>query len=121
MNIEYGNAHSFHRDNFLTFAEWDPHRGMREYEFLLKRTNKPVKERPPRRERGNIYMLIGLLVGGIIGSVSGSIIGVHYFSSVGFWLGVIGGFIIGGIIGALTGSLIGSLIREHQQKKPKPF
>ena len=53
-------------------------------------------EKPPRRERGDIYVILGTIIGMIIGGVMGSLSNVLVFSLI-----ILGGGIIGAIIGNL--------------------
>ena len=114
MNIGYSHANSFHRRNYLTFAEWYPvDQRQREYERLLEQRKMRNKEEPPGKKPRDIYVVIGLIVGGTIGAILVAVIGFLYFGPVGFCVGFVGGAIIGGIVGALAGSLI----RKRREKR----
>jgi MFS family permease len=72
-------------------------------EQMLKYGRKPDQGGPPKRERGDIYIMIGAIVGIIVGGVVGVFVVSPY---IGFTLGFLGGIIVGGTAGATIGSLI---------------
>lgn len=72
-------------------------------EEMIKKYGKHDPLEPPKKERGDIYIILGAITGAIIGGVLGS-----------FWnlLTIFAGIIIVAIIGAT----IGNFIKKHQRK-----
>ena len=124
MNIEYINGNSYCGGISLIFIWGDPGAFKRasEAEMMLRLRRKHDPARPPKRERGDKYVIIGTIVGLIVGGVAGAIVGSHYFGFVG---GVLVGLFAGIIVGGIIGATIGSLIRKRRQKtktnSQKPF
>jgi len=123
MNIEYSNGNSYCGGNSLVFIWGDPGAFKRasEMDMMLKLRSKHAPGGPPKRERGDIYILIGTIVGIIVGGAAGAIVSSHYFGSAGFFLGLLGGVIAGGIIGATIGSFIKKRRGKTKTKEQKPF
>jgi len=115
MNIEYNNANNYHRGDSVTFIIWgDPNIGRKVYdaEMRWRQRSEYDPERPPRREPGDKYIIIGTIVGMIVGGALGAIIGNHYLGTIVSFFCAAGGFIVGGIIGATAGNLI----KKRRQK-----
>jgi MFS family permease len=107
MNIMYAGGSV--KNNSVSFA-WisDPFHKQKEFEDdmrkIFRSDNDP--ERPPKREPGDKYILIGAIIGLIIGGILGAVIGWLFFSIAGVLLGIILGFIIGGVAGVYIGDAI---------------
>ena len=123
MSIEYSNGNSYCGGNSLIFIWGDPGAFKRatEAEMRLRLRSEHDPERPPRREPGDIYIVIGTIAGIIIGGAAGAIGGSHYFGLAGFFFGLVGGVIIGGIIGVSIGSYIKKRREKAKTKAQKPF
>lgn len=109
MKTEYGMANNLHGDNpAISFFLIDPFARQREHDMQMRLTYRTENdpERPPEREPGDKYILIGAISGLIIGGTAGGIVGVLYFGITGIIMCIIIGFITGGIIGVLTGDSI---------------
>jgi outer membrane lipoprotein SlyB len=72
-------------------------------EEVIKKYGKQDPLEPPKRERGDIYIILGAITGAIIGGVLGSF---------GNLLTLFIGIIIGAIIGATAGYFIKKYIRQ---------
>lgn len=100
---------SSYKNNSVSLA-WisDPFHKQKEFESDMRKIfssdNDP--EKPPRRQPGDKYILIGAIVGLIIGGVLGAFIGWFLFNIAGVLLGIILGLIIGGVAGAYIGEAI---------------
>lgn len=119
MNTEYSSTNSYHRDDSVTFI-WtgDPQAGQKLYEAeIIHRYGKHDPAKPPRREYGDIYILIGTILGMIVGGILAAIISYHYLGFIGIFLITIVGVIVGGIIGATIGNFVKKWRRKIRDKK----
>ena len=97
-------------DNSIVFIYYNPmdmESRRVEAELQLQNRGKNDPERPPRPERGDFYIIIGLVVGAVTGVILGSFVG---------FLGFIGGAIVGGIIGATIGGAIKKYLQKRKNK-----
>lgn len=95
MNIEYGNPLM---KNTLNFYMGDPNAFSKSHDAeMINKFGRHDPLKPPRKERGDIYIILGTIIGGFIGIISGS-----------FWnvFTLFAGLIIGAIIGATAGNFI---------------
>ena len=117
MLIDYCVCSSYQREDSMTFfLPSDPFRKVYEAETMYKYgRHDPAK--PPMRERGDIYIILGALVGLIIGGVVAAIISYNYLGIVGIFLSIAGGAIAGGIIGATAGNFIKKWRRKVRERK----
>ena len=116
MTIRCSMANNLHRDKpAISFFLIDPFARQREHDqqMRLKYRSENDPERPPEREPGDKYILIGAVVGLITGGTAGAIVGVLYSGVTGIFLGVTIGSITGGIIGVI----IGDSIKKRRQRK----
>ena len=119
MYIEYCTINSYHRDDSVSFL-WtsDPFAGKRAYEAeIINKYGKHDPTKPPIRERGDIYILLGALIGMVIGGVLAGVISYHYLGFVGIFLITGGSSLAGGIIGATVGNFIKKWRRKVREKK----
>ena len=86
-------------------------------EMKLKYRSENDPERPPRREHGDNYIIVGLIVGLVVGGVMGAIIGYHYLGFISAIFCTIGGVFIGGIIGTVTGNVIKKRRRKTESAR----
>lgn len=77
-----------------------------ENEMRLRDRNPGDPEQGPRKEKGDIYILIGAVTGIITGGTLGVIIGGKITGIGGIALGLIFGIIIGGLIGTSIGNYV---------------
>ena len=96
MKAEYHNE-VFHGDISVNFV-WAGDTFSRQtlLNAEMRQKYRSEDEKPPRRERGDTYVILGTITGMIIGGVAGSFGNVLVFS-----LAIIGGGIVGTIIGNL--------------------
>ena len=119
MYIEYCGVYSYHRGDSVTFL-WtgDPFTSKRVYELeTMYKYGKHDPAKPPRRERGDIYIILGALVGMIIGGVVAAIVSYRYLGFTLIFLITGGSAIGGGIIGATIGSFVKKWRRKAREKK----
>ena len=108
MSMQY-KTDSYYRNGSVSFA-WisDPLHKQKEFESDMKKIfssdNDP--EKPPKKEPGDKYILIGAIAGLIVGGILGAVIGWLLFNMTGVLLGMIFGCIIGGVAGAYIGEVI---------------
>ena len=102
--------------SLVPFITGDPEAFKRtsDMQQMLQYRRKPGQGGPPKRERGDKYIVIGAIVGMIVGGVVGVTIGTHY---IGFILGFFGGIIVGGMIGATIGSFIKNWKAKADKKR----
>ena len=105
MNIEYGNSNSQPIIKFLPYTMGDPNAFSKSHDAeMINKFGRHDPLKPPRKERGDIYIILGAIIGGFIGIIAGS-----------FWstFTILAGLIIGAIIGATAGNYI----KKRRQKK----
>ena len=110
----------YYKDDSVTSFLGDPNALQKELEASMKlrlRSEGLDPEGPPRRERGDIYIILGALVGMIIGGVLAAVISYHYLGFVGIFLITGGCAIGGGIIGATIGNFIKKWRYKVREKK----
>ncbi len=73
-------------------------------EEMIKKYGKHDPLEPPKKERGDVYIILGAIIGAIIGGVLGS-----------FWTLLT--LFIGIIIGAIIGATAGYFIKKYQREK----
>ena len=96
MTIRCSMVNNRHRDNpAISFFLIDPFARQREHDMQMRLTYRTENdpERPPEREPGDKYILIGAISGLIIGGTAGGIVGVLYFGITGILMCIIIGFI----------------------------
>ena len=103
---------------FIIWGDPEAFKRAHEAEMMLRLRSKHDPGRPPRRKRGDKFILIGAILGVFIGGAAGAIVFSHYFGSAGLVVGLVGGVIVGGTIGATVGDLIKK--RRGKQKKVEP-
>ena len=126
MNTEYSITNGYCGGTSPIFIWGDPggYKRASELEMMLKLRRKHDPGRPPHREPGDIYILIGAILGIIIGGAAGVIVANRYFGVPGFFIGISGGVIIGGFIGVSIGSYIKKLrgkAKEIKEDRQGPF
>ena len=84
-----------------------------ELELRNEYGGKNDPERPPGKEPGDGFILLGLIIGVIVGGILGGAVG-FYLDFLSDVLGLIGGIIIGGIVGTLMGDKMKKRLRQKR-------
>ena len=73
-------------------------------EMRLQNRNPNDPEQGPRKERGDIYIMVGAIAGMLAGGLTGGLIGNAVVNTSGVVIGAIAGVIIGGLLGTSIGN-----------------
>ncbi len=105
MNVEYGNSNNQPIIKFLPYVMGDPNAFSKSHDAeMIRKYGRRDPLKPPKKERGDVYIILGVITGAIIGGVLGS-----------FWTLLT--LFIGIIIGAIIGATAGNFVKKRRQKK----